>query len=193
MALTLPIFDGGTRAANTEAARARYQEAAALYRASVRQAVREVEQALVQLQSTDARSDDAASAVRNFQVSLDATRARYDSGLASLFQLEDARRQLFAAQTALVALQQERAQAWVALYRAMGGGWSRREATAAAATAPPRLPDTQHPMTTRSTRILLFLLLALACSRRSAGSSCCAARAPARPPRRRKLRRRARR
>ncbi len=129
VALTLPIFDGGTRAANADAARARYDEAASLYRASVRQAVREVEQALVQLQATDARSGDADTAVRNFQASFNATQARYQSGLASLFELEDARRQLFAAQTARVALQQERAQAWVALYRGMGGGWSRPDAS----------------------------------------------------------------
>jgi NodT family efflux transporter outer membrane factor (OMF) lipoprotein len=130
VALTLPIFDGGTRAANAQAARARYDEAAALYRSNVRQAVREVEQALVQLQATDARSGDADTAVQNFQASFNATQARYQGGLASLFELEDSRRQLFAAQTARVALQQERAQAWVSLYRSMGGGWSRPEAGA---------------------------------------------------------------
>jgi len=132
VALTLPIFDGGTRAANLDAARARYDEAAAQYRASVRQAVREVEQALIQLQATDARGADADIAVQNFQASFNAAQARYQSGLASLFELEDQRRQLFAAQTARVALQQERAQAWVSLYRSMGGGWTRQTTTAAA-------------------------------------------------------------
>ena len=131
VSLTVPIFDGGARAANAQAARARYDEAVALYRASVRQAVREVEEALLQLQDTAARADDANAAVRGYQASLDATQARYDSGLASLFVLEDARRTLFAAQTARVALERERAQAWVALYRAMGGGWSRPDGAGA--------------------------------------------------------------
>jgi NodT family efflux transporter outer membrane factor (OMF) lipoprotein len=125
VALTVPIFDGGTLAANVEAARARYDEAVALYRANVRQAVREVEEALINLQSTDARTGDADAAVQNYQASFDATSARYQSGLASLFELEDARRTLFAAQTARVSLQRERAEAWVALYRSMGGGWAR--------------------------------------------------------------------
>ncbi|WP_326538088.1 efflux transporter outer membrane subunit [Pseudorhodoferax sp.] len=123
--LSLPIFDGGTRAANAEAARARYDEAAAQYRAKVRQAVREVEEALLRLQDTAQRAADADSAVTGYQASLDATQARYDGGLASLFDLEDARRTLFAAQTARVALQRERTEAWVALYRALGGGWAR--------------------------------------------------------------------
>ncbi len=130
VSLTVPIFDGGTLAANADAARARYDEAASVYRANVRQAVREVEEALINLQSTDARAGDADAAVQNYQASFDATRARYESGLASLFDLEDARRTLFAAQTARVALQRERAEAWVSLYRSMGGGWSRPGAPA---------------------------------------------------------------
>jgi outer membrane protein TolC len=134
LALTLPIFDGGTRAANTESAKARYDEAVSQYRGSVRTAVREVEEALVNLQATDARTGDADTAVQNYQASFNATQARYDSGLASLFELEDSRRTLFAAQTARVSLQRERAEAWVALYRATGGGWARPDAALANAT-----------------------------------------------------------
>ena len=99
----------------------------ALYRAKVRQGVREVEEALLRLQDTARRADDADTAVAGYQASFDATQARYDGGLASLFELEDARRTLFAAQTARVALQRERTEAWVALYRALGGGWTRPE------------------------------------------------------------------
>ncbi|WP_374122402.1 efflux transporter outer membrane subunit [Variovorax boronicumulans] len=131
LALTLPIFDGGTRAANTASAKARYDEAVALYRGNVRTAVREVEEALVNLQATDERTGNADIAVQNYQASFNATQARYESGLASLFELEDARRTLFAAQTARVALQRERAEAWVALYRSTGGGWTRPDAALA--------------------------------------------------------------
>ena len=51
---------GGRRAANVDAARARYDAAVSNYRASARQAVREVEQALVNLNSASERSGDAA-------------------------------------------------------------------------------------------------------------------------------------
>ncbi|WP_077002598.1 efflux transporter outer membrane subunit [Variovorax sp. KK3] len=133
VALSVPIFDGGALAANVDAARARYDEAAALYRGNVRQAVREVEEALINLQSTDARAGDADTAVQNYQASFDATQARYQSGLASLFELEDSRRTLFTAQTARVSLQRERAEAWVGLYRSTGGGWTRPGADSASA------------------------------------------------------------
>ncbi|WP_397408659.1 efflux transporter outer membrane subunit [Polaromonas sp.] len=124
LALTLPLFDGGRRAADVDAAQARYEEAAALYRARVRQAVREVEEALVTLQSTAEREGDAQTAVTGYRASFTGTDARYRNGLASLVELEDARRAQLGADTALATLQRERRSAWVALYRAMGGGWT---------------------------------------------------------------------
>ena len=131
LALSLPLFDGGRRAASVDAARARYDEAVALYTARVRHAVREVEQALVNLESARSRMEDARVASEGYRVSFVATEARYRSGLGSLVELEDARRTLLAAETALVTLQRERVAAWIALYRAVGGGWTRADAPSA--------------------------------------------------------------
>jgi multidrug efflux system outer membrane protein len=133
LAMTLPLFDGGRRAANVDAAQVRYEEAAALYAASVRQAVREVEQALVNLDSARGRDQDTRAAAEGYRTAFNATEVRYRNGLASLVELEDTRRTALASETALVALQRERIAAWVALYRAVGGGWSRPEEGAATA------------------------------------------------------------
>ncbi|TFZ06851.1 efflux transporter outer membrane subunit [Ramlibacter henchirensis] len=133
LAVTLPLFDAGRRAANADASRARYDEAVVAYRARLRQAVSEVEQALVNLDSARRRDEDARTAAEGYRASFAATEARFRGGLGSLFELEDARRTLLAAETALVTLQRERAAAWVALYRATGGGWRRDEAPAGAA------------------------------------------------------------
>jgi multidrug efflux system outer membrane protein len=100
--LTVPLFDGGASEANVEAAKARYEDAAAQYRASVRKAVQEVEEALVKLQSTAERNEDALVAAQGYRASFTGTEARYRSGLASLVELEDARRTLLAAQSAVV-------------------------------------------------------------------------------------------
>ena len=123
LAVNFPLFDGGARAAATAAAAAGYDEAVAAYRAQVRLAVREVEQALVALQSSAEREADALLAAQDFEASLRATEARQRGGLASLFDLEAARRNALAAQAALIDLQRERAQAWITLYRALGGGF----------------------------------------------------------------------
>jgi outer membrane protein TolC len=89
---------------------------------------------LVKLQSTADRSADAQVATDGFTASFMATQARYNGGLASLFELEDARRSAVQAQSALIDLQRERVTAWIALYRALGGGWS------IASTAPEDVP-----------------------------------------------------
>jgi NodT family efflux transporter outer membrane factor (OMF) lipoprotein len=121
--VTLPIFDGGSLRAGADAARARYDEAGALYRARLRNAVREVEAALVRLQGSSEQTPLAQAALDGFEAALRATEARYRGGLASQFELEDARRTAVQAATRLVGLQRERATAWVELYRALGGGW----------------------------------------------------------------------
>jgi NodT family efflux transporter outer membrane factor (OMF) lipoprotein len=132
VAVSLPLFDGGRRRANAEAAQARYDEAVAVYQGRLRNSVREVEEALVGLQSTSERSGDAQAASDGFEASYRATDARFKGGLASLFELEDARRTAVQAQAALIELQRERVAAWIALYRALGGGWSASSSQAAA-------------------------------------------------------------
>ena len=123
LSVSFPLFDAGARRAATAAAQAGYDEAVALAQAQLRRAVREVESSLVALQSSTEREADALAAARDFESSLRATQARQQGGLASLFDLEAARRNALAANSALIELRRERAQAWINLYRALGGGW----------------------------------------------------------------------
>ncbi|HSI57778.1 MAG TPA: TolC family protein, partial [Ideonella sp.] len=123
LSVSLPLFDGGVRQANVSAAQARYDAALSRYTADLRGAVREVEEALLALQSTASRSDDARLAAEGFESALRATEARQRGGLASLFELEDSRRNALQARSALIDLQRERVAAWISLYRALGGGW----------------------------------------------------------------------
>jgi multidrug efflux system outer membrane protein len=125
LAVSLPIFDGGRRRANVESARAQYDAAVIQYRAGVRRAAGEVEQALLNLQSTATRATDTAIAAQGYRASYAATESRYRTGLASLVELEEARRTRLAAEIAEVSLERERMLAWIALYRAAGGGWTR--------------------------------------------------------------------
>ena len=124
IAVTMPIFDSGVRSARVAAEQARYDAAGAAYLARLREAVREVEAALVRLQSSAARRDSLRVAAIGFQGSFTAAEARYRAGVSSLFELEDARRSMVAANSALIDEHREAVAAWIALYRAIGGGWS---------------------------------------------------------------------
>lgn len=136
--VSLPLFDGGTRAANVVAARARYDEAVSVYRSQVRTAVREVESALITLDSSARRVDDTRVSIEGFEASLQAADARFRGGLGSLFELEDARRSALLARSTLVELQREQVAAWINLYRALGGGWSPAQDLASSAPVAPK-------------------------------------------------------
>ncbi len=121
--LSVPVFDGGARKAGAQAAQARYEQALAAYRLKARIAVQEVEDALTRYAASIQRQRTAQEAVDNYRRSFAAMDARFREGASSLLELEDARRALFAAQQTASTVQLEKAQAWIALHRATGGGW----------------------------------------------------------------------
>jgi NodT family efflux transporter outer membrane factor (OMF) lipoprotein len=121
--LSLPIFDAGARLAQVDAAQARFDESLAGYRAAVLQAVREVEEALVRLDSAQQRERYVQSSADGYQRSALATAGSWRAGLASATELEQARRLTLNAQSALVQVQAARLAAWFSLYKATGGGW----------------------------------------------------------------------
>jgi outer membrane protein TolC len=138
--LSLPLFDRGSRRAATAAERAAYDDAVVQLQAATRRALREVETALVSLDDTAARERDVLAAATDFEASLTATEARQRGGLASLLDLEAARRNAVQARSTLIELHRERAAAWIALYRSLGGGWQAADAVPSARA--PQTPKT---------------------------------------------------
>ena len=138
--LSLPIFNAGRLAADVDAARARYDEAAAAYRGKARQAIKEVEQSLVRLNSATARENDARRAVEHYDKALRSAESRWQVGSASQLELEEVRRMALASHLQYVGIQRERVGSWINLYRAVGGGWrpedlDRTQIPASAATS----------------------------------------------------------
>lgn len=124
LSVSLPVFDAGRRAAGEQSARARYEDALHQHQAVVRRAVREVEEALLALETTARQAEDGRLALDRARQSLAAVELRQQRGLASALELEEARRRSIGAELAWLDLQRNRQGAWVALYRAAGGGWS---------------------------------------------------------------------
>ncbi len=132
--ISIPLFDAGHRKANVELAKARYAELNANYRAAAMRAVREVEEALTRIDSVNKREADTKASLANYESFAKAAEARLSAGVGSVLELEDARRAVLGAQVNVLSLERERMTAWIALYRAVGGGWSAR-ASQTAATA----------------------------------------------------------
>ncbi len=124
-AISLPLFDGGSIKANVSAAQARYEQAVIQYQSNIRNAVREVETALSQLDSFAQRESDVQIATEGFAASLKAEDTKNRAGLGSLFELEEARRNALTAQISLLSLRREQVATWISLYRAVGGGFTK--------------------------------------------------------------------
>ena len=137
VALNLPLTNQAVTRSNTEAAVAAYNEAVITLQAKARQAVREVETALVDLNAAKERGTQTQAAAEGYSASLAATQSRYRAGLASLVELEDARRTALFAQQNQLSVERDRIAAWIALYRATGGGWTQESTAPAVPSAKP--------------------------------------------------------
>lgn len=122
-ALSLPIFQGGSKRAAVTSAKADYDIALAQYRQTVRDAVQEVEEALVKLDTARARESHADGAVQGYRKNFSAVDFAYGVGRSSMLDRESARRDLLDAQLSLANLRLAKVRDWIALYKALGGGW----------------------------------------------------------------------
>ncbi len=124
IALNLPLTNQDVTRSNTEAAVAAYDAAVSALQAKARLAVSEVETALVNLNAAALRGTQSKAAAEGYGASLAATQSRYRAGLASLVELEDARRTALFAEQNQLSVERDRIAAWISLYRSTGGGWT---------------------------------------------------------------------
>ncbi|USX15715.1 efflux transporter outer membrane subunit [Oxalobacteraceae bacterium OTU3CAMAD1] len=133
LALSLPIFDGGRNKANLAIAKARYEEALANHQTTLLTALREVEDALSDVQQRqlqgEAQSASQVAAARGYLVA----RARYERGVSTYLDVTDAQRSALTADRAAVQINTQRLLAAVSVARALGAGWQPSERLAAVA------------------------------------------------------------
>lgn len=118
-----PIYDFGKNISRVEIERERTKQALYTYENTVLTAFKEVEDALVEIETY---RNQVASVSRQ-QVAAknanDLARERYDQGVTSYLEFLDAERSLFSVELELSELRQLYLRAYVKLYKALGGGW----------------------------------------------------------------------
>jgi len=118
-----PIFNSGKLKSNVEIERARTEQLLYNYEATVLQAFREVEDALVAIRTL---KDEYAAQQRRVDAARNAARlsqARYDGGVVDYLEVLDSERTRFSAELDKSATLQAYLNAIVQLYKALGGGW----------------------------------------------------------------------
>jgi multidrug efflux system outer membrane protein len=134
LALSLPVFEGGRIKANVNLAKARYDEAVANHEGRLLTALREVEDALSDVQQRKQQGDVQVQAQQAAARAVQVAQARYDRGVSTYLDVTDAQRSALAADRTAAQIRTQRLLAAVSVARALGGGWSQTapEATVAA-------------------------------------------------------------
>jgi multidrug efflux system outer membrane protein len=126
LALSLPVFDGGRNKANLSIAKARYEEAVANHEGRLLTALREVEDALSDVQQRQLQADVQVQAQQAAARAYEVARARYDRGVSTYLDVTDAQRSALAADRAAAQIRTQRLLATVAVARSLGAGWTQQ-------------------------------------------------------------------
>lgn len=121
--LDLPLFDAGRRRARVDQATAAQQEALARYVGTVRNAFRDVNDALVSVRQTAAVEQALAARLEAARETLRLAEIRYEAGYSPFLEVLDAQRTANDAELAYIRNRQERLTASILLFKALGGGW----------------------------------------------------------------------
>ena len=130
--ISWPILNVRRILAGIDASEAVQQEALARYEKTVLLSLEEVENALVALSREKRRADPLTDSVRENDLAVQLAMDRYLAGLQSFLAVTDAQAALYAAEDQLAQSRENQALAFVALYKALGGGWLENSVTESA-------------------------------------------------------------
>jgi multidrug efflux system outer membrane protein len=120
--ITLPIFDGGSTAANLKVAEVDRDIALAQYEKAIQIAFREVADGLAQRSAITNQMTAQQALVAATSESLRLSQARFDQGVDSYLGVLDSQRSLYTAQQNLITYRLARLTNLVTLYKVLGGG-----------------------------------------------------------------------
>ena len=121
--INIPIFNGGKLRAEVSLEQSKAREQYLTYRGAVLSAMQDVEDALVGLKQEQIRHSELAKSVVNYGKALDLAKQQYGSGSTSFSDVLTAQKSLYSAQDAVAASSVNLATDYIALCKALGGGW----------------------------------------------------------------------
>jgi NodT family efflux transporter outer membrane factor (OMF) lipoprotein len=119
-----PILAGGRTRANIRVQEARQEQALLQYEKAILTSLEETENALSVHTRELRRRESLRAAVAANRRALELATERYASGLENFLGVLDAQRSMYAAEDQLVQSERNAAVTLIALYKALGGGWS---------------------------------------------------------------------
>jgi NodT family efflux transporter outer membrane factor (OMF) lipoprotein len=122
-AVSETVFDGGLRGAQTEQARAAYDQTVAVYRQTVLTGFQEVEDNLAALRILEEEAQAQDEAVKAARETLAVTQNQYRAGIVSYLNVIVVQSAALANERTAVGIAARRLTSGVLLMKALGGGW----------------------------------------------------------------------
>jgi NodT family efflux transporter outer membrane factor (OMF) lipoprotein len=119
-----PLFDAGAIRSNIEVQSALQEQALIRYEAAVLSALEEVENAMVAYAEEQRRRNALGEATQAAQRALDLAQSQYSAGLIEFSNVLIAQRAVLSLQDQLAVSEGEVTSNLIALYKALGGGWT---------------------------------------------------------------------
>ncbi len=139
------VFDVGRRRAQTEQARAAYEQTVANYRQAVLGSFQEVEDNLAALRILEQEAGTQAAAVEAARRSLMLSTNRYKGGIANYLEVITAQTAELTNERAALDILRRRMTAAVLLVKALGGGWDAGQLPSGKALLSSRVPGASTP------------------------------------------------
>lgn len=121
--VTWPIFDAGRIRSNIQVQNARQEQALASYERTVLVSLADVEDALIAFWKEQSRRESLAQAVGANSRAFDLSNELYSRGLGDFLSVLESQRSLYLSQDQLVQSDQTVTANFIAVYKALGGGW----------------------------------------------------------------------
>ncbi len=118
-----PVLDFGALDALVSIADLQAHERLIAYRKTVVDAVQDADTAIANFEAQEQRLTSLSDAINASERAVDLARQRYDRGLTDFLNVVDAERQQYDLADQYTASQQSAADAFIYLYKALGGGW----------------------------------------------------------------------
>ncbi|KJK14407.1 RND transporter [Burkholderiaceae bacterium 16] len=143
--ITMPIFNAGSNQARLDASKVQKDINIASYEKTIQTAFRDVADGLAARGTYDREAAAQETLVKEAGETQRLSEMRFKNGVDDYFSVFDAQRQLYTAQQTLATIRLARLTSRVALYKALGGGWSEHTTAGvnvpAASTTSPAAPS----------------------------------------------------
>ncbi|EUB99968.1 RND efflux system, outer membrane lipoprotein, NodT family [Rhizobium sp. CF080] len=121
--ITIPLFQGGRLKAAVDVAKAQRDQYLIAYQSTILSAMEDVQNAIIATNQSRLKQSKLALSAMRFRRALQVSRELHQAGVTDFFTILDTERSLYSVEEDLIETRSDVATYYIALHKALGGGW----------------------------------------------------------------------